>query len=193
MARRRRRSGRSSRVRGRRGSAALGRLEVAAVARPESSSPSSISGANWSVSKTVSLSWRIAAMRLSPRPVSMFWAGQRRQRVRWVLVVLHEHEVPVLQEAPFSPPGRSSRLPTVERRGRDRARSRARRGRVGPDCQKFSERGHSTIRSRGTPTSSQRSIASWSGPIPSSSSPPKTVAQMSSSSRPKPSATRSQA
>ena len=51
-------------------------------------------------------------------------------------------------------------------------------GPVGPACQKFSSRSHSTIRSRGTPIDSHASIASWSGPRPSSSSPSKTVIQM---------------
>ncbi len=69
----------------------------------------------------------------------------------------------------------------------------ARTGPVGPACQKFSERGHRTIRSRGTPISSQMSIASWSGPRPSSSSPSNTVTQMSSGLNPKPSSDSSQA
>ena len=51
-----------------------GRL-VLPVARPDSSSPSSTSGRSWSVSNTDSTPWRIAAMRSSPMPVSMFRLG----------------------------------------------------------------------------------------------------------------------
>ena len=42
------------------------------------------------------------------------------------------------------------------------------------------------MRSSGKPDGRQCSIASSSGPSPSSSSPPKTVIQMSSTSNPKP-------
>ena len=59
-------------------------------------------------------------------------------------------------------------------------------GPLAPACQKFSERGHRTIRSRGTPTDSHASIASSSGPRPSFSSPSNTVIQMSSGLKPKP-------
>ena len=38
-------------------------------------------------------------MRLRPRPVSMFCAGSGVERARRVLVVLHEDEVPELEEA----------------------------------------------------------------------------------------------
>ena len=65
-------------------------------------------------------------------------------------------------------------------------------GPVAPACQKFSERGSRTIRSSGTPVCFQSSIASSSGPRPSSSSPPNTVAQISSGSKPKPSIESSQ-
>ena len=65
-------------------------------------------------------------------------------------------------------------------------------GPVGPACQKFSERGSCTIRSSGTPTWRQISIASSSGPRPSSSSPSKTVTQIRSGSKPKPSIESSQ-
>src|SRR5256886_10508423 len=47
-------------------------------------------------------------------------------------------------------------------------------GPAGPACQKFSERGHSTIRARSIPSACQKAIASSSGPSPSSSSPSKT-------------------
>jgi hypothetical protein len=59
-----------------------------------------------------------------------------------------------------------------------------RAGPVGPDCQKFSLRLQATIRSRGTPTDSHASIASSSGPRPSSSSPSTTVIQRSSAVKP---------
>ena len=62
-----------------------------------------------------------------------------------------------------------------------------------PACQKFSARGSRTMRSRGTPTDSQASIASSSGPRPSSSSPSKTEIQMSSGLKPKPSSDSSHA
>ena len=42
------------------------------------------------------------------------------------------------------------------------------------------------MRSSGTPTARQHSIASSSGPRPSSSSPPKTVIQIAPSSNPNP-------
>ena len=42
---------------------------------PDSSSPSSISGLNRSVSYTDGTSWRMLAIRSSPRPVSMFFVG----------------------------------------------------------------------------------------------------------------------
>ena len=65
-------------------------------------------------------------------------------------------------------------------------------GPVGPACQKFSDAVSRTIRSSGTPISFQSSIASSSGPSPSSSSPPNTVAQIRSGSNPKPSIESSQ-
>ena len=59
----------------------------------------------------------------------------------------------------LSPPGRSSDLPNSRPRSRYSS-EQGPQGPVGPACQKFSDRGHSTIRSRGTPISSQASIAS---------------------------------
>ncbi len=56
---------------------------------------------------------------------------------------------------------------------------------MSPACQKFSDRGSSTIRSAGIPLAFQISIASVSGPSPSSSSPPNTLTQIRSGSRPK--------
>ena len=64
-------------------------------------------------------------------------------------------------------------------------------GPVSPACQKFSTRSSRTIRSSGTPVCFQSSIASSSGPRPSSSSPPNTVAQIRSGSNPKPFSDRS--
>ncbi len=49
------------------------------------------------------------------------------------------------------------------------------------------------MRSSGTPIERQHSMASSSGPIPSSSSPPNTVIQTSSGSKPKPVVESSQA
>ena len=83
----------------------------------------------------------------------------------------------------FSPPGRSSAAPQSGR-GRSTARCTGPQGPVGPACQKFSLRGQATIRSRGTPIATQASIASSSGPRPSSSSPSKTVTQIRSRSKP---------
>ena len=60
-------------------------------------------------------------------------------------------------------------------------------GPVAPACQKFSERGRRMIRSSGTPIRRQISIASVSGPSPSSSSPANTVTQIRSGAKPKPS------
>ena len=115
--------------------------------------------------------------------------GRRRRRQ----VVLREDEVPVLQEALVLAARQVVGACRTPGRGRGTARCTARTARVGPACQKFSERGHRTIRSRGTPTDSHASIASSSGPMPSSSSPSKTVIQMSSGSKPKPSSDSSQA
>ena len=85
----------------------------------------------------------------------------------------------------LSPPGRSSGLPN----SRPRSRYSSEHGPQGPgggSSHQFSERGHSTIRSRGTPISSHASIASSSGPSPSSSSPANTVIQILSAGNPKP-------
>src|SRR3954453_5840510 len=56
----------------------------------------------------------------------------------------------------------------------------------GPACQKLSAGGSLTMRSSGTPISRQISIASSSGPSPSSSEPSKTDTQISSGAKPKP-------
>ena len=147
----------------------------------------STSGRNWSVSNTDVRALHDRRQRLRPMPVSMFLRRQRRERVDRVLVVLHEHEVPVLQEALVLAAREVVLGCRTRARGRGRAPQHGPHGPVGPACQKFSERGSSTIRSRGTPIASHASIASSSGPRPSSSSPSKTVAQIFSGSNPKPS------
>ena len=86
----------------------------------------------------------------------------------------------------FSPPGRSSSEPNSSPRSMYSS-LHGPQGPVSPACQKFSLRLQRTIRSRGMPIDSQASIASWSGPRPSSSSPSKTVIQILSGSSPKPS------
>ncbi len=86
----------------------------------------------------------------------------------------------------LSPPGRSCSFPKSRPRSTYSSEQGPHRP-VGPACQKFSSRLQRTIRSRGIPISSQASIASWSGPRPSSSSPSKTVIQILSGSMPKPS------
>ena len=87
----------------------------------------------------------------------------------------------------FSPPGRSSSVPQVQAAVEVELRARAARtGRPGlPEV--LRARAAATMRSRGTPIATHASIASSSGPRPSSSSPSKTVTQMSSGSKPKPS------
>ncbi len=90
-----------------------------------------------------------------------------------------------------SSPGRSSGPPNSTPRSRYIS-EQGPHGPVGPACQKFSERGSWTMRSSGTPTLRQISIASVSGPRPSSSSPWKTVTQICSGSKPNPSVESSQ-
>ena len=123
----------------------------------------------------------------------MFCAGSGVRTPSGLLVVLHEDEVPVLEEALVVAAGEVVLRCRTRARGRSRAPSTGRTARSGPACQKFSERGSSTIRSRGTPTDSHASIASSSGPRPSSSSPSKTVIQIRSGSKPKPSSESSHA
>ena len=79
----------------------------------------------------------------------------------------------------LSPPGRSSALAERPARGRGRAPSTGRTGRSARPARSSPSAGSATIRSRGTPIASHASIASSSGPRPSSSSPSKTVTQMS--------------
>ncbi len=92
----------------------------------------------------------------------------------------------------LSPPGRSSSVPNARPRSRYSS-LQGPHGPLVPACQKFSERGSITMRSRGTPTDSHASIASSSGPSPSSPSPSKTEIQMSSGLNPKPSSDSSHA
>ena len=152
---------------------------------PLSSSPSAISGANWSVSNTDCVPCRIDAMRLRPMPVSMFCAGSGVSTPSGSWSYCMNTRFQYSRKRSFSPPGRSSSLPNSSPRSRYSS-EHGPQGPVGPACQKFSERGSSTIRSRGTPIFSHASIASSSGPMPSASSPSKTVAQISSGSNPKP-------
>ena len=126
-------------------------------------------------------------MRLRPRPVSMLCAGSGVSVSGGSWSYCMKTRFQNSRKRSFSPPGRSSRRAERRGRGRGTAREHGPHGPVGPACQKFSERGHSTIRSRGTPTACHASIASSSGPRPSSSSPSKTVTQTSSASKPKPS------
>ena len=118
---------------------------------------------------------------------------QRGQRPDRILVVLHEDEVPVLQEALVVAAGQVVGLDPIPGRDRGTARCTARTGPVGPACQKFSSLGSRTIRERGTPIASQTAMASSSGPRPSASSPSWTVIQMSSGLKPKPSSDSSHA
>ena len=93
---------RHRRGRGRRGSAARGRSSTVLrrSARPESSWPSSISGQNWSVSNTDVLALEDRRHAVQPEArVDVAASAAARAVVRRVLVVLHEHEVPELQEA----------------------------------------------------------------------------------------------
>ena len=152
----------------------------------DSSRPSVMSGANWSVSKIVSAPCWMSAIRLSPSPVSMFWfgSGVRVPTGSWLNCMNTRFQYS--RKRSFSPPGRSSGVPYSTPRSRYSS-EHGPHGPVGPACQKFSERGQSTMRSRGTPTASHASIASSSGPRPSSRSPSNTVIQMSPALKPKPS------
>ena len=87
----------------------------------------------------------------------------------------------------FSPPGQVVLLAELEPAVDVQLAARAARaGRAGlPEV--LLAGAAATIRSRGTPTDSHASIASSSGPRPSSSSPSKTVIQIFSGSIPKPS------
>ena len=92
---------RHRRARGRPGCAARGRLRVPRRSgRPDSSSPSAISGTNWSVSKTrrLALQDRRHPVEAQAR-VDVLGRQRRRATFDGVLVELHEDQVPVLEEA----------------------------------------------------------------------------------------------
>src|SRR5256885_14950973 len=122
-------------------------------------------------------------MRLSPSPVSMFLAGSGTSVFTGSWYNSMNTRFQYSTKRSFSPPGRSSASPNSTPRSKYNS-EQGPQGPVGPACQKFSERGQSTMRSRGTPTDSQGAIASSSGPRPSSSSPSNTVIQMSFASSP---------
>ena len=125
-------------------------------------------------------------MRLRPRPVSMFFAGSGVSHVDRVLVVLHEDEVPVLEEALVVVAGQVvARRPTPGR-GRGRARCTARTGRSGRTARSSPARAAGRSARAGRRSARHASIASSSGPRPSSSSPPKTVIQIVLGLKPKP-------
>ena len=98
-ARRRRRRGSHRRGAWSASTRMCGRRGRLAVARPESSSPSSISGWNWSVSNTVGDALQDHRHPVEPHAGVDVARRQRRQRLGRVLVVLHEDEVPELEEA----------------------------------------------------------------------------------------------
>ena len=79
-----------------------------------------------------------------------------------------------------SEPGSSSAPPNSEPAVEVELAARPARARSGRPARSCRSRPSGTIRSRGTPTDSQASIASWSGPRPSASSPSKTVTQIDS-------------
>ena len=101
-------------------------------------------------------------------------------------VVLREDEVPVLQEALVLAAGQVVRGAPLQAAVEVQLAARPARPASARPARSSPSAGTATIRSRGTPTDSQASIASSSGPRPSSSSPSKTVIQMSSGSKPKP-------
>ncbi len=123
-------------------------------------------------------------MRFRPRPVSMLFAGSGSSTELVASAPgscsnCMNTRFQYSRKRSFSPPGRSSGEPWARPRSMYSS-EHGPHGPAGPACQKFSERGHSTIRSRSTPSSRQQAIASSSGPSPSASSPSNTVTQMSS-------------
>ena len=80
-------------------------------------------------------------MRLRPRPVSMFFAGSGVSVADRVLVVLHEDEVPVLEEALVVAAGQVVVAAQLQAAVEVELAARPARARSGPACQKFSERG----------------------------------------------------
>ena len=114
------------------------------------------------------------------------------ERAVLVQLVGHEDVVPVLEVAVGVVARALVGARRTPRRGRGTSPSRARTARWGPPARSSPSAGSRTIRSSGTPLLSQISIASVSGPSPSSSSPPKTVTQIRSGSSPKTSSESSQ-
>ncbi len=92
-------------------------------------------------------------MRLSPMPVSMLRAGSGVSLPAcWSYCMNTRFQYS--RKRSFSPPGRSPGAPNCLPRSRYSS-EHGPHGPEGPACQKFSERGHSTMRSRGTPIASQ--------------------------------------
>ena len=123
----------------------------------------------------------------------MLRAGSGVERVGRLLVVLHEDEVPVLEEARVLAArevvGAAELEPAVEV---ELGAGAARPGRAGlPEVLAARAQARSARAARRPPC--QASIASSSGPRPSASSPSKTVIQMRSAGKPKPSRESSQA
>ena len=111
---------------------------------------------------------------------------QRLERTVLLQRVLHEDEVPELEEALVVAAGQIVRSPVVEPAVEVELRARP----AGADRAGLPEvlrPGSCTILSAGTPTDRQHSIASSSGPRPSSGSPSKTVIQICSGSSANPS------
>ena len=190
-ARRRRRSGTSSRASGRRGCAARARRSGAR--RPASSRPSAHQRR-----ELVGLEDRLGAL-LDQRHAVEAQARvdvrrrQRRQRARRVLVVLHEDEVPVLQEALVLAAGQVVRRRRTRRRGRGRARCTGRTGRSGRPARSSPSAGTGRSARAGRRPPPRPRSPPRPGPSPSSSSPSKTVIQMSSGLKPNPFSDSSQA
>ena len=124
-------------------------------------------------------------MRSRPMPVSMFRLGSGVSEPSAPRSYCMKTRFQNSRKRSVSSPGRSSSEPNSGPRSRYSS-EHGPHGPVGPDCQKLSSRPRRTIRSSGTPTARQHSIASSSGPSPSSSSPPKTVIQIRSKGSSKP-------
>ena len=131
-------------------------------------------------------------MRSTPMPVSMFFMGsssiEPSARSSYCMKTRFQYS----RKRSVSSPGRSSSAPKPSPRSRYSS-EQGPHGPVGPDCQKLSSRPSWTIRSSGIPIERQTSMASSSGPSPSSSSPPKTVIQILSGSSARPPVESSQA
>ena len=132
-------------------------------------------------------------MRLSPRPVSIDGAGSGVRTPGRVLVVLHEDEVPVLQEALVLAAGQVVGACRTRRRGRGRARCTGRTGRSGRPARSSPSAGTGRSARAGRRSPPRPRSPPRRRPSPSSSSPSKTVIQMSSASKPNPFSDSSQA